>query len=163
METIENTDNTRCVRCKGKIGYRYRKEGIVVCEKCNPNKSPYQVGRAKVSEKDGRIYEGLRKQFLGAHLDDINIIDRTNDYHIDDTILNLAEEFEERDKEARREHENKRVYDALVTMHEAIIENKGESSSTQRYHRLKEVPENLRDTAGKFMLSMKGWGWQKRN
>jgi hypothetical protein len=162
METIENTDNTRCVRCRGKIGYRYRKEGIVVCEKCNPNKSPYQVGKAKVSD-DGKVYEGLRKQFLGAHLDDINIIDRTNDYHIDDTILNLAEEFEERDKEARREHENKRVYDALVTMHEAIIENKGESSSTQRYHRLKEVPENLRDTAGKFMLSMKGWGWQKRN
>ena len=156
METLENTDNTKCVHCKGKIGYRYRKEGIVVCEKCNPNKSPYQIGRPKVAE-DGKVYEGLRKRFLGAHLDDINIIDRSNDYRVDHGILGLAEQFEERDIEARRQHENKRVYDALVTLNESILENKGVSSSTQKYRRLKEVPENLKVLAGKFMLNMKGW------
>ena len=42
-------------------------------------------------------------------------------------------------------------------MNEAIKENKGETSSTQRYHRRKLLPENLRDTAGRFMLNMKGW------
>ena len=60
----------------------------------------------------------MKKTALASSfISDINIIDRTNDYYIDDTILNLAEEFEERDKEARREHENKRVYQIVTSHH----------------------------------------------
>ena len=116
---------------------------------CHSYLHVYQTG--KVTESTvGSVYTSSRKRFLlgDSVIDrDFNNILRTPAYSVEQDILSKAELVEELETVANIEYENRVVNDGLIEMNKSILENQGSSASQQRYHRRKNIPENLRHTA----------------
>ena len=115
---------------------------------CHSYLHVYQTG--KVTESTvGSVYTSHRKRFLlgDSTVDrDFNNILKTPAYNVEQDILSKAELVEELETVANIEYENRVVNDGLIEMNKSIIEHKGSSASNQRYHRRKNMPENLRHT-----------------